>query len=593
MYKILHVDLEAQNYPWYGQVASPFNPANYIVAPGWRVDTVNDDGTVDQGEVKYDYFYSADEANNSPWFNVLNDCAVMVCHNAQFDLKWFLSRHRKVLEDFLKRGGRVACTALGEYLVSHQQTLYPSLDETAVLYGGDHKVDGVKILWEQGHLTSQIDKDLLIRYLAGTKATTGQSGDIENTALCFYGQQAKLAAEGMSAMYWERCDALLAFAYCEFFGLYVDRDVANKNLAEQEAEIAELREQLQELLPKDLPEELEFNWGSDYHMSALVYGGPVKYKHKVPYDPVQYVKDDFVKFTDGKLVPARAVSTDDALDFTKVAALEVDYGPALRYASGKNKGAIKVFREDTSEEKLKWADTSVVLPGLVKVDGLPPGIREKYVGRRAEYVGARTLCDGVTPVYSTSTEALKGLKNFVPEVGLMVKLASLEKDVSTYYWRAKYATEEHARAARVPEAVGAGEQGEGRLVQQEETPTQEVRSGLGDLAGYATVGESPVPDMQGGSAGISGSTSRAASSTRPLPCNGEGAGSTMPHLQQGAGDDRGHTGGAGQIRAVPQVGVDGCTEVKGMMQYIGPDGIVHHSLNVTATVTTRLSSSNP
>lgn len=558
MYKILHVDLETQNYPWYGQVASPFNPANYIVAPGWRVDTVNDDGTVEAGEVKYDYFYNAEEANSSGWFSVLADCSIMVCHNAQFELKWFLSRHRKTLEDFLKRGGRVACTALGEYLVSHQQTLYPSLDETAVLYGGDHKVDGVKILWEQGHLTSQIDKDLLIRYLAGTKATTGQSGDIENTALCFYGQQAKLAAEGMTAMYWERCDALLAFAYCEFFGLYVDRDVANRNLAEQEAEIAELREQLQELLPKDLPEELEFNWGSDYHMSALVYGGPVKYKHKVPYDPVQYVKDDFVKFTSGKLVPVREVSTDDALDFTKVAALEVEYGPALRYASGKNKGAIKVFREDTSEEKLKWADTSVVLPGLVKVDGLPPGIREKYVGRRAEYVGARTLCDGVTPVYSTSTEALKGLKNFVPEVGLMVKFASLEKDVSTYYWRAKYATEEQARAAGLSETVGCGEQGEGSPVRQEEASSSEIRSGLGSLAGNVAGCAAPVPDMQ-----------------------------------EGAGDDGGHSGRVRTSRAVPQVGVGGCTEVKGMMQYIGPDGIVHHSLNVTATVTTRLSSSNP
>ena len=479
MYKILHVDLETENHPWYGQVASPFNPANYIIAPGWRVDTVQDDGTVEAGEVKYDYFYNAEEANSSGWFSVLDDCSIMVCHNAQFELKWFLSRHRKTLEDFLKRGGRVACTALGEYLVSHQQTLYPSLDETAVLYGGDHKVDGVKILWEQGHLTSQIDKDLLIRYLAGTKATTGQSGDIENTALCFYGQQAKLAAEGMTAMYWERCDALLAFAYCEFFGLYVDRDVANRNLAEQEAEIAQLREQLQELLPKDLPPELEFNWGSDYHMSALVYGGPVKYKHKVPYDPPQYVKKDFVKFSDGKVVPVEYVSTDGALDFTKVAALEVDYGEALRYKSGKNKGQIKVFREDTNEPKLKWADTSVVLPGLVKVDSLPPGIREKYVGRRAEYVGARTLCDGTTPVYSTSTEALKGLKNFVPEVGLMVKLASLEKDTGTYYLR------------RVLNADGT------------------------------------------------------------------------------------------------------VKEQKGMMQFIDDKSIVHHSLNVTATVTTRLSSSNP
>jgi DNA polymerase I-like protein with 3'-5' exonuclease and polymerase domains len=34
-------------------------------------------------------------------------------------------------------------------------------------------------------------------------------------------------------------------------------------------------------------------------------------------------------------------------------------------------------------------------------------------------------------------------------------------------------------------------------------------------------------------------------------------------------------------------------KVKGMLQHVGPDGIVHHSLNTCATVTGRLSSSNP
>lgn len=468
MYKILHTDLETENHPWYGNVASAFNPENFVVAPGWRVDTVNDDGTVSVGDTHHRYFGTAAEADNgADWFDALNDCSIMVCHNAQFEIKWFLSKYRDTLEAFLKRGGRIACTALAEYLLSHQQTLYPSLDETAVKHGGTHKVDGVKILWEQGYLTSQIDKALLIEYLAGP------SGDIDNTALTFYSQQQQLAAAGMDRMYWERCDALLAFAYCEWFGLYVDRETAERNLAAQEAEIAELTSQLRELLPKDLPEEVEFNWGSDYHMSALVYGGPVKYRHRVPYDPPQYVKADFYEFTD-PVCGARDFVPVDSTDID-----EVTLANLTRFKSGKNKGALKVFREDTDEEKLKWEETSVNLPGLVNLNGLPAGIKEKYVGKRAEFRGARTLCDGVTPVYSTSTDALKGLKNLVPEVGLMVKLASLEKDTGTYYLRTEY--------------------------------------------------------------------------------NADGS----------------------------------VKKVKGMMQYIGPDSIVHHSLNVTATVTGRLSSSNP
>ena len=470
MYKILHIDLEVQNHPYYGNIASPFHPDNYIVASGFRTDTVDDAGTVHVGTTQYKYYNSKEEFTAAPvteWLPIDPAVTVLVAHNGQFEIKWFLSYGRTVFEDFIKRGGRIACTAMGEYLVSHQQELYPALDETAVKYGGTHKVDGVKILWETGHLTSQIDKALLIEYLAGP------SGDIDNTALCFYGQQQKLAEQGMSRMYWERCDALLAFAYCEWFGLYVDRETAERNLAAQEAEIAELTEQLRELLPKDLPDEVEFNWGSDYHMSALVYGGPVKYRHRVPYDPPQYVKADFYHFGDDS-APVDAV-LERGVEWYE----QYCNAPIERYKSGKNKGQVKVFREDTDEIKLKWEDTLVILPGLVNLHSLPAGIKEKYIGKRAEFRGARTLCDGTTPVYSTSTEALKGLKNFVPEVGLMVKLAALEKDTGTYYLRTEY--------------------------------------------------------------------------------NEDGS----------------------------------VKKTKGMMQYIGPDGIVHHSLNVTATVTTRLSSSNP
>ena len=459
MYKILITDIETENHPWYGQVASPFNPDNYVVAPGWRVDTVQDDGSVTVGPVQHRYFHSKEEADaGADWFNVLDDCQIMVCHNSMFEQKWFLSKYRTVLENFLKRGGRIACTAMGQYLISGQQDLYPSLDETAPKYGGTHKVDGVKILWQQGKLTSEIDKDLLIEYLVGP------SGDIDNTALCYYGQMQKLQEMGMTQMFWERCESQLAFGYCEWFGLHVDLEVAHKNRLEQESEIARLTAALRELLPRDMPDWVEFNFGSDYHMSALIYGGPVSGRRRVPYEPPQYVKADYWKDSGGTLWP---VSGHNMPNDAEV------------YKAGKNKGSAKVFREDTAEEKLKWQDDSFLMPGLVDLTKLPEVIRSKYLGRRAEYRGARLLCDGTTPVYSTSGEALAGLKNFVPEVRLMTELAKLEKDTGTYYLRTEY--------------------------------------------------------------------------------NADGS----------------------------------VKKVKGMLQFVGPDNIVHHSLNTTATVTGRLSSSTP
>lgn len=470
MYKILITDLETENYPWLGKVASPFNPLNYIVAPGWRVDTVNDDGSVTIGEIHHRYFHSIEEADaGAGWFDVVDDVSLIVAHNSMYEQQWFLSKYRDKFEAFLKRGGRLLCTAMAEYLLSHQQELYPSLDETAPKHGGTHKVDGVKILWEQGKRTSEIDKDLLLEYLIGP------SGDIENTG-CFYDQMRQLGEAGMLSMYYERCESNLAFGYCEWFGLHVDMETANKNLAEQEAEIARLTEELKALLPADLPDWVEFNWGSPFHVSALVYGGPIKGRKRVPYDPPQYVKADRIHMADGVHLDSEVWNGLSPEQQNQAVA---QYGEPAKYASGKNKGQIKTFREDTTEEKLKWADALHPLSGLVDLQALPDNIKSKYLGRRAEFRGKQLLADGITPVYSTATDALKGLKNFVPEVALMVQLASLEKDTGTYYLRT-------------------------------------------------------------------------------------------------------------------ELNEDGTVKkTKGMLQFVGPDGIVHHSLNTTATVTGRLSSSTP
>jgi hypothetical protein len=279
-------------------------------------------------------------------------------------------------------------------------------------------VDGIKILWEQGVLTSEIDPMLLHEYLCGP------GGDVENTAKVFYGQYAAAQEQGKLALLWERMDAVLAFAYCEWFGLYVNMPVAQQNQAEQEQRIQELKQELNQLLP-ELPDTLEFNWGSDFHMSALVYGGAVKYRKRVPYDPPQYVKDDYYHLLDGGKVLCRYIGGDDWTD------------KVVKYSAGKNKGLPKVFREDTDEEKLKWEDALFVFPGLVKIHQLPQVVQEKY-GDRGEFRGARLLQCG-TPVYSTSTDAMKGLAAAGFDFAKLVnELNSLEKDTGTYYLRTEY-----------------------------------------------------------------------------------------------------------------------------------------------------------
>ena len=416
---ILITDYETQNHPYYGSVASPYCPDNYIVESAWRIDRTHDDGTVEVGpveSVRYNSRAHFEAAPVSEWLPIPADCWLIVAHNAAYEISWFLTFARAEFEAFLKRGGRVFCTMHSEYIASDFQSMYPSLDETAPKYGGTHKVDGVKILWEQGVLTSQIDPMLLHDYLV--------NGDIPNTALCFYGQCATFAQRNQMQYVWERMDALLAWAYCEWFGLFVNMPIARKNQEEQEQRIREIKQGLQQYIPKDLPDTLDFNFGSDFHMSALVYGGPIKYRKKVPYDPPQYVKYD-----------AYLADVNGTLQYIDVSDWQPEWTyPRTLYKSGKNKGLPKVFRLDTEEEKLKWEDDLYFCPGLVNIQELPEVIREKYA-ERGEFRQARNLQDD-TPVYSTSTDAMEALARQGFEFCKLVnELAALEKDTGTYYLR--------------------------------------------------------------------------------------------------------------------------------------------------------------
>jgi hypothetical protein len=428
---IMTIDLEVENHPYYGSKASPYCPDNYVVHSAYRIDRTQDDGTVTV-EPTFDIRFNSrqafldDVAGEHLWFRIPDDCWLIVAHNAAFEISWFLTYQRQHFEEFLKRGGRVFDTMHGEYIASDFQSMYPSLDETAPKYGGEHKIDGVKILWEQGVLTSQIDPILLRDYLV--------NGDIPNTALCFYGQCATFAQRNQMQYVWERMDALLAWAYCEWFGLFVNMPIARKNQEEQEQRIREIKQELQQYIPKDLPETLDFNFGSDFHMSALVYGGPIKYRKRVPYDPPQYVKADFYKYEDEE-----GAHTYIPVHATHMQELQTEGGwwRVVTYRAGKNKGLPKVFRLDTEEEKLKWEDDLYFCPGLVNIQELPEVIREKYA-ERGEFRQARTLQDG-TPVYSTSTDAMEALARQGFEFCKLVnELGALEKDTGTYYLRTEY-----------------------------------------------------------------------------------------------------------------------------------------------------------
>lgn len=408
------IDLETQTNEWYGNNSSPHNPENWIVAAGWCIDN---------GDIQSEYFPEKELALSSDWLErALDGQQYLIAHNATFEIQWLLKYYPDTLMKFFKRGGKVFCTQYAEFLLSHQQEMYPRLEDCSVKYGGTVKVDEVKLLWEAGYKTSEIDRALLMKYLADPVV-----GDVANTRRVAFSQIPLLQQNGMWKMCEIRMDSLLFNAIATYNGLYVDLEVAKKNQAEQEARIKEIKESILKLLPDDVPDELNFSFTSPFHMSAFLFGGTLQYKAKVSYEPKKYVKVDAyeVRYLDetSELVPCDQIDDhpEDCFGLT-------------RYVAGKNKGLPKVFKMETSEELLKWGDKQYTFRGLIELSKLPQHVRDQYLGKRAEFRGARELQCG-TPVYSTSGDSLDLLAAHSEAAKPLKELKALEKDTGTYYLR--------------------------------------------------------------------------------------------------------------------------------------------------------------
>lgn len=396
------IDLECQNIEHCGHVSTPHNPENYIVAAAFAKN---------REPVQSWYFNSKQEALDSDWFKqALEGTKVIVAHNATFELHWLYACYPEELKAFLREGGRIFCTQYAEYLLSHQTELYPRLEDCAVKYGGTKKIDEVKLMWEQDYKTSEIPKDLLMDYLAG------EQGDIENTRIVLWAQLEAMRSQGMLPMFWERCASLVFNAFATYNGLYIDMPKALENQKLQEQAIQDAIEELGTYLPAGLP--FEFQWGSGYQLSALIFGGTIKYKTRVQYDPPKFVKAEKWQLLTGEYVDVGAANPLECVTFIR----------------GTNKGVPKVFKVDTDEPLLKWGEAEYKFKGLLDKTKLPLEVQADFFGKRAQFVGKRNLADG-TPVYSTGADALKALKPYLEICKPLLNFAAADKDLGTYYQR--------------------------------------------------------------------------------------------------------------------------------------------------------------
>lgn len=426
---IMFIDLEVDNHPYYGAIASPRHEDNYVVMVGWAIDY----GARYSGKVEHLYFKNKEESKK--WLNIPEDIGLIVAHNLSFELDWIWEQHYEELKSFVNRGGRFWCTALAEYRLTRQQHLYPSLNEVAVKYGGNVKLDLVAEEWKSGKLTSEIDTDLLRDYLVGTPK---MEGDIGNTRLAFYGQWDAATEKGMLKAILKQNNALIYNSVCMSVGLKVDMEVAQANLNRLQDRVDEIDYEFEKIrLQFGLtPEENEgFNSGTGWDMSPFLFGGLYKYKTRVPSvdgeGNVRYVKVlGAIEEGTNREIPV----VEEHLAEKVCEGLNV-----IRYKSGMRKGDIKLVKIDSEEVKLINGELGRELEGIVNLKQFPEtfveGWTNSYITKNVRKWEGKEY-----PIYATSEEAVEALierRELSEEarvvMTLMLERAILDKAIGSFY----------------------------------------------------------------------------------------------------------------------------------------------------------------
>lgn len=396
------LDVETTTTTSFKRKANPFDKSNWVVYVGTK-EHPNAPAALRYHEPNRDWL--VDVLDRKP--------AILITMNGKFDLLHGIVQSERGLAawmNWVAAGGVVWDIQLAEYLLGGMlpELHMLSLDEIAPLYGGEIKVDEVKALWQSGVETFDIPEDLITRYL---------HGDCNNTEKVFLGQLKRARDCGQMKSLLLNMGAMLYIIEVERNGMFVDKELGLKLAAELTTELEALTARLNGYIPPDLPLDDKanrpvkasacgFSWTSRTHVSALIFGGTLKYTIKEP------ILDDEMKYVYHQKDATWYVCEDGTLTPDMLAP-----GVAF-YKSGKNEGQPKTKKVKVPDyergPKIQNVEKLYKLPGFTTPD-------KKW--------------ESVTPgVYSTAAEVIELLGNRnIPFLQDLAKHAKMEKDLGTYY----------------------------------------------------------------------------------------------------------------------------------------------------------------
>lgn len=185
--------------------------------------------------------------------------------NIKFDLHW---DYRAGIDT--SKVCHVWDEQLAHFILTNQQSRFPSLNEACARYGIPQKLDFIKLnYWDKGIDTDAIPREELTEYL---------TQDLAITEKLYYAQREQAVKEGKLSLINLHCADLLTLVEMERHGLILD----TKSCEVRSALIKEELEQIDKELKSRIPD-IPIDFGSRDHVSAYLYGGIIKWSVRESY----------------------------------------------------------------------------------------------------------------------------------------------------------------------------------------------------------------------------------------------------------------------------------------------------------------------
>jgi len=186
----------------------------------------------------------------------------IVGFNLAYDLQWLWKL------GISTEGKRFWCCQVAEFLINHQTTPYPSLDEVGFKYTGERKLDVVKTqYWEKGINTDQVPRAILEEYAIQDAVLTE----------AVYLKQLEQVTPDRRNLFSIAMQDMVVLAEMRAAGMKYDQEFCVLQQEKLLDEIDSIRSELD--LLHNVP---SFNWASSVHLSALLYGGIIEEEIREP-----------------------------------------------------------------------------------------------------------------------------------------------------------------------------------------------------------------------------------------------------------------------------------------------------------------------